>query len=90
MNNLDSYITQLLAMPDPELDARRMAFDSTTKDLERKIAAVSKRLKGDGSLSEKIDLRNQEKELRESLRQHKLNYHELMQATPVVKPLVQQ
>jgi hypothetical protein len=87
MNNLDSYITQLLSKPDPELDARRNSFDSITKGFERRIAAVNKRVKEDGTLAEKIDLRKQEKELRESLRQHKLSYHDFIQATPNVPAL---
>ncbi|KZN20429.1 hypothetical protein A1D17_02500 [Pseudomonas fluorescens] len=87
MNNLDSYITQLLSKPDPELDARRSAFNATSKDLEREIAAVNTRVKAAGTLAEKIDLRSREEALRESLRQHKLNFHEYMQATPEVKAL---
>jgi hypothetical protein len=87
MNNLDSYITQLLSKPDPELDARRSAFNATSKDLERQIAAVNTRVKAAGTLAEKIGLRSQEDALRESLRQHKLNFHEYMQATPEAKAL---
>lgn len=88
MNNiLDSYITELLLKPDPELVARRKAFDVATKGLEKQIKVANKRVATAPTLAEKIVHRSKEKEMREALRQHKLNYHVFMQALPAVRNL---
>lgn len=80
--DLNSYITELLLTPDPELVARRKAFATKTKELEKLVNAANQLVNTAATLAEKLIHRAKENELHEALRQHKLNYHEFMQEKP--------
>jgi hypothetical protein len=68
--DLNDYITNLLLTPDPELVARRTAFSSKTKELEKQIDAANQSVKTAPTLAEKIGRRAKETELREILLHH--------------------
>lgn len=85
--DLNSYINELLQMPDPELVARRKVFSSKTKELESQIDAANQCINTAATMAEKNSHRAKEDELRECLRKHKLNYHAFMQEAQALSSL---